>query len=457
MERPGSLIVSVSGARGIVGEGLTVPIASGLASALGTFLGTGKIIVGRDSRVSGPMIEGAVIAGLRAVGCDVTAIGIVATPTVQNMVREMDAAGGIAVTASHNPAEWNALKLVGPGGAFLTGEQVEEVRDIFDGDRFDYQRYDALGGFDHDTTATERHIRRILELPYIDREAIGRRRLKAVVDCTNGAGGVILPHLCRELGVEVIELHCQPTGLFSRGPEPIADHLFELSAQVKDHGADIGLATDPDVDRLSLVTSTGRALGEEMTLPLATQFILKRVGEGDVVTNVSTSMALESVAEFFGGAVHRTAVGEANVVSRMRELGAVIGGEGNGGVILPAVGLARDASTGAALILQHLTDWGGTLDSLAETIPSYVIVKNKLPAGASDPAQVAQRLMAQDPGGTLDETDGAKVIWKDRWVHLRSSNTEPIIRVIAEARDSEIAERLIERAVAFSSDASVAP
>jgi phosphomannomutase len=450
MQRPDALILSVSGARGVVGEGLTVPVAAGLAAAMGTVLGSGPVVVGRDSRVSGPMIERAVAAGLQAVGCDVVLIGVVATPTVQNMVHELGAVGGIAVTASHNPAEWNALKLIGPGGTFLVGEQVEEVARVFDDDRCDYRRYHQLGSIRRDDSATGRHLDRVLSLPYLDQDAIRRRRLKAVVDCANGAGGVILPELCRRLGVEVVELHCQPTGLFARGPEPVAEHLHELCARVKDVGADLGLATDPDVDRLSLVTAAGRALGEEMTLPLAVQFVLKRRSGGDVVTNVSSSMAIDAVATLFGGSVHRTAVGEANVVQRIREVQAVIGGEGNGGVILPAALLARDATTGAALLLQHLTDWGGSLESLAETIPRFAMVKTKLEAGSVDPLEIARRIMDAFPGGKLDRTDGAKVSWEREWVHLRTSNTEPIIRVIAEARDPRAAHELVERAVSLS-------
>ncbi len=450
MEHPDSLIVSVSGARGVVGEGLTAPVAAGLAAALGTHLGAGEVVLGRDSRVSGPVIQRAVAAGLQAVGCHVVTVGIAATPTIQNMVRELDAVGGVAVTASHNPAEWNALKLIGPGGAFLAGSAVDEVKRTFYEDRCAFRRFDGLGQLRNDDSATERHLQRILQLDFLDREAIAARRLKVVVDCTNGAGGVILPKLCRRLGADVAELHCEPTGLFPRGPEPVAEHLFELAAKVKDLGADLGLATDPDVDRLSLVSASGRALGEEMTLPIAAQFVLKRNPGADLVTNVSTSMAIDAVAALFGGRVHRTPVGEANVVERMREVDAVLGGEGNGGVILPAVGLARDACTGAALVLQHLTDWGGTLDSLVETFPRFTILKEKLPAGQVDLETIAQSLVQAEGGGELDFTDGAKVIWPDRWVHLRNSNTEPIIRVIAEARDRAQASALIERAVALS-------
>ncbi|MGD8393972.1 MAG: phosphoglucosamine mutase [Candidatus Eiseniibacteriota bacterium] len=454
MERPAALIASVSGARGVVGEGLTVPVASGLAAALGTLLGPGTIVVGRDSRVSGPVMQDAVVAGLRSVGCDATVIGVVATPTVQNMVRELGGAGGIAVTASHNPADWNALKFIGGDGCFLLGDAIAELLRVFDEDRFAFRRYDGLGRARTDDSATERHLTRILALPYLDRDAVQRRKLRVVVDCANGAGGVILPELCRRLGAEVVEMHCQPTGLFARGPEPVAGHLHELCARVVDLGADVGLATDPDVDRLSLVTGAGRALGEELTLPLAAQFVLKRTGGGAIVTNVSTSMAIEAVAQRFGGTVHRTPVGEAHVVDGIRRHQAVIGGEGNGGVILPAVGLARDASTGAAIVLQHLTDWAGTLESLAETIPRTVMVKAKLPAGSVEPDRIAARLADEQPDGRIDRTDGVKVLWESSWVHLRRSNTEPIIRVIAEARESGEAQRLVERAIALGTEVS---
>jgi len=273
--------------------------------------------------------------------------------------------------------------------------------------------------------------------------------LRAVVDCVNGAGGLMLPPLLARLGVEVLELNCEPTGRFARGPEPTRENLSGLAARVRESGADLGYACDPDVDRLSLVTHAGEPLGEEMTLALAVAFVLERAGGGEVVTNVSTSMAIEEVAARFGGRVHRTAVGEANVVEKIRAVGAVIGGEGNGGVIYPALGLARDASVAAALVTQHLAT-GATLADLAARIPHFTILKSKLPLGKTDLEALGQALLAEAPGGTLDRTDGVKVRWSDRWVHLRSSNTEPIMRLIAEARSPAEAEALLDRARALA-------
>jgi len=447
MKRPPGLICGISGARGVVGESLNPIVAAAFGSAFGTLLGGGPVVVGRDSRLSGPLLEAAVVSGLRAVGCDVVRIGVVPTPTVQNQVREIGAAGGMAITASHNPAEWNAFKFIAGDGTFLAAAAAESLFRLVDKDQFAFRRYDRLGHETTDTSAIDRHLSRILALPFLDRDAISRRRLKAVVDATNGAGGLILPQLLRRLGVEVIELNCEPTGHFARGPEPTAENLGELCARVVAARADLGLACDPDVDRLSLVAADGEALGEEFTLALAAEFALKRAGGGDVVTNVSTSMAIDEVARRFGGRVHRTAVGEAHVVERVRALGAVIGGEGNGGVIYPALGLMRDASVAAAILIQHLTDWGGSLKSLAETVPRFAIVKAKLPAGSVGLEAVAERLLAERPGGDVDRTDGVKLRWRDSWVHLRSSNTEPIIRVIGEARTPAAARALVDRAL----------
>lgn len=449
MQLPPGLICGVSGARGIVGEGLNSTIAAAFGSAFGTLVGGGSVVVGRDSRISGPMLEGAVVSGLRGVGCDVIRIGIVPTPTVQNMVRELGAAGGMAITASHNPAEWNAFKFIGGDGTFLTAATANSLFRLVAEDRAAFRRFDAIGGESADGSAIDRHLARILTLPFLNREAIAARRLKAVVDAVNGAGGLILPTLLRQLGVEVIEMHCEPTGLFARGPEPTPENLGGLAARVVETKADLGLACDPDVDRLSLVAAGGEALGEEFTLALVVEFVLKRTGGGDVVTNVSTTMAIDEVASRFGGRVHRTAVGEAHVVERIRSLGAAIGGEGNGGVIYPPFGLMRDASVAAAMIIQHLTDWGGSLRSLAETVPRFAIVKAKLPAGPLDVEAVASKLLAERPGGSADRTDGIKLRWRDGWVHLRRSNTEPIIRVIGEARTPAAARALVDRALAL--------
>jgi phosphomannomutase len=449
MRRPAGLICGVSGARGVVGEGLDSITAAALGAAFGSFLGGGTIVLGRDSRISGPVIAGAVESGLRGVGCDVVQIGIVPTPTVQNHVRELGAAGGIAVTASHNPAEWNALKFVAGDGTFLTATAAEELFRRFDADRFAHRRYDALGEARDDATAIERHLARILALPILDPKAVAARRLKAVVDAVNGAGGLILPTLLRRLGVTVEEMNCEPTGRFARGPEPTRENLGALAARVRETHAHLGYACDPDVDRLSLVTGAGEPLGEEMTLALAVDFVLEHAGGGDVVTNVSTSMAIEEVAARHRGRVHRTAVGEANVVEKIRALGAVIGGEGNGGVIYPALGLMRDASVAAALVTQALAG-GSSLAELATKVPRFAILKAKLPAGSADLEAVGRGLLAAAPGGTLDRTDGVKVRWADRWVHLRSSNTEPIMRLIAEARTPAEASELLDRARALA-------
>ncbi len=323
---------------------------------------------------------------------------------------------------------------------------ADELYALFEHGPIHYRRYDALGGEREDPTAIARHLDRILALPFLDQEATAALGLKAVVDATNGAGGLILPRLLRRLGVLVIETNCEPNGRFPRGPEPTRENLAGLAAQVRESGAAVGFACDPDVDRLALVTAAGEPLGEEMTLALAVDFVLGQNKGGDVVTNVSTSMAIDEVAARHGGRVHRTAVGEANVVETIRAVGATIGGEGNGGVIYPPLGLMRDAAVAVAIIVQHLASSGQSLEELAATIPRFAIVKAKLPAGAADPEAVLARLMKEDPGGAIDRTDGVKLTWADRWVHLRPSNTEPIMRLIAEARTPAAAEALIQRA-----------
>lgn len=441
-----TLMISISGVRGVIGPALQAEVACRMAAAFGTWAPPGPIVVGRDSRLSGPMIRHAVIAGLLSTGHDVIDIGIATTPTTEIMVTTHGASGGIIITASHNPEPWNALKLLSRTGLFLSAAEGDEVLRIQNENRIHHLRWDALGTLTEDSAAAEVHIRGILGLPWIDRGRIAARRLHAVVDCTNGAGGMVAPELLRRLGVQVTELHCEPTGRFARRPEPTPAHLEDLCAAVREKRADIGFATDPDADRLGLVAETGEALSEEYTLALAADHLLTR-HPGPVVVNLSTTAALDEVCRRHGVPLFRTPVGEVNVVTKMLEVGAVIGGEGNGGVILPALHAGRDAMVGMALILQSLADSGRPLSHSYATLPRYSMVKRSLPLPrpVSD-AELAELAQAEF-GGPIDTSDGVKVTLPEGWVHLRRSNTEPIVRAIAESRDPHAATALVERAL----------
>lgn len=442
------LMVGVSGVRGRVGEGLTPEVVAHFAAAFGAYVsrgGSGRtVVIGRDSRVSGPMFVRAATAALQSVGCDVVDVGIVPTPSVQLSVEELGAAGGLAVTASHNPIEWNALKFIGPSGMFLDQEQGTEMRALLEGE-IPRAAWDGLGGWREDPGAVERHLERILSIPFLDVERIRARRFRVALDCVRGAGGSIFPRLLEALGCEVEAINLETDGLFPREPEPVAANLGELEALVRRTGAAVGFATDPDVDRLSLVAEDGRAIGEDYTLALAARLVLRH-RPGRVVTNLSTSRLLDDVAREFGVELERAPVGEINVARRMEAVGATIGGEGNGGVILPDVHLTRDAPVAAALILQLLAEEGRTLSDLASGIGHYEIVKEKVdrPSGSLEEAYrlLADRLEAPE----ADRQDGLRLAWpaERRWAHLRPSGTEPIVRIIAEAPTREEAMELVE-------------
>ena len=442
-----TLMTSISGVRGVIGPALHAEIACRLAAAFGTWAPPGPVVVGRDTRLSGPMIRHAVIAGLLSTGHDVIDLGIATTPTTEILVTTHKAAGGVIITASHNPEPWNALKLLAPSGLFLSAAEGEAVLAIEREARAQHRRWDELGTLTEDAAASEVHIRGILGLPWLDRERIAARRLHAVVDCTNGAGGAVAPELLRRLGVQVTELHCEPSGRFARRPEPTPAHLGDLCAAVREQGAQVGFATDPDADRLGLVTERGEALSEEYTLALAADFLLARQ-PGPVVVNLSTTSVMDDVCRQHGVPLFRTPVGEANVVARMLAVGAEIGGEGNGGVILPALHPGRDAMVGMALILQSLAASGRALSHLHAALPQYRMVKRSAPLQrpVSD-AELAD-CMRQEFSGPIDTADGVKVTLAEGWVHLRRSNTEPIVRAIAESRDAATATALVERALA---------
>ena len=441
------LMVSVSGVRGKVAEGLTPEIVATFAAAFGAWAsrtGVKTIVVGRDSRVSGPMFTRIVHGALESVGCTVIDIGMAPTPTIQLAVEHHHAAGGLGITASHNPIEWNALKFIGPSGLFLSATEGAEMRALMD-TGIPRATWDTLGRVVHDPEAVQRHLDQVLSLPFLDIEGIRAKRFKVALDCCHGAGSVIMPQLLTALGCEVFAINMEANGRFHRPPEPVAENLGELAALVRNVGADVGFATDPDVDRLALVLDNGVAPGEDYTLAFAARTVLRH-RRGPVVTNLSTSKVVSDVADEMGVPFHFAKVGEVNVALTMRDVGATIGGEGNGGVILPELHLGRDAPVGAALMLQLMLEEGRPLSALVAAKPRYVIVKDKLdrPNVALDAVYAALRATFTD--AKADTQDGLRLDWPDRWVHLRPSGTEPIVRVIAEAPSEADARSLIAQA-----------
>ena len=435
------LMTSVSGIRGIIGKTLTVENVMRFAQRFGIFCKKGKILVGRDSRTTGKMLFNAVSSGLMSVGADVVDLGICPTPTILLAVEKSDANGGIAITASHNPKEWNALKLISEKGTFLTTRQTKDFWNINDGD-VKHQNWEGIGKLSSDDSAIDDHINSILGLKYVDLPAIEKKHFKVVIDSTNGAGGLISPLLLRKLGCSVIELFSEPTGIFSRIAEPSAENLKELERQVIFEKADIGFATDPDVDRLSIVSEEGKALGTEFSLLLAEDYILSQ-NKGDIATNLSSSMASEDIAKKYDAQVFRSKVGEINVAETMKKYNCVIGGEGNGGIILPDLHFTRDAPMGMALILSYMARTDKKISELANLIPHYFMYKTKLQLTDNidfDKSLIQTKDKFSDC--KFDFTDGLKIIAKDYWVHIRKSGTEPVVRIISESNNKEKAKKL---------------
>ena len=438
---------SVSGLRGIVGEDLVPAVVRRYAEGYGAFVAArgGRVVaLARDSRQSGPAFVAAAAEGLTGAGVDVVDLGMVPTPTAQLAVEYLDGGldGGIIVTASHNPVEWNALKFVGRGGKFLARAEAEAFFALVDagtarpGSRRGARRADG--------SAVQRHLERVLGLRWLDLAAVRSRRFRVALDCVRGAGATIMPALLEALGCEVQGIHLEPDGRFPREPEPIPEHLGELGELVRKTRADLGIAVDPDVDRLALVDETGRAIGEDYTLAFAVRAVLAR-RRGPVVTNLSTSLVVDDAAREFGVTVERAPVGEANVVERMAERRAIVGGEGNGGVILPEVHLGRDAPVAATLALTLLAERRVTVSALVNAAPRYTIVKAKIPrpAGTLDASYAA--LSEALPEATADRQDGLRLALADRWLHVRPSGTEPVVRVIAEGPTRQDAEALVGR------------
>jgi len=449
-----TLMVSVAGVRGLVGIDLTPEVVARWAAAFGTWAKGGKVVLGRDARTSGPMFARAATAGLMSVGCEVIDVGLVPTPTVQLAVEHHRAAGGIVLTASHNPIEWNALKFIGPDGIYLDVEAGARVGELARNGRIGRAGYDGLGDVAIDPDAVDRHLAALLALRGrgLDLNAVRRRRFRVALDTVRGAGGVVMPELLERLGCRVAAINLETDGRFPRPPEPLPEHLKPLGALVRRHKADLGIAVDPDVDRLAVVDERGRAIGEDYTLAFAVRAVLgKKDGGGKgraVVCNLSTSLVVEDAARECGARVVRSPVGEAHVARKIIQLKAAIGGEGNGGVMYPALHVGRDAPVAAALVLALLAREGKTVSELVASAPRYAIVKAKVDRGRRNAERgmedVYAGLRSRFPEAAVDTQDGLRLAWPDRWLHVRPSGTEPIIRLIAEAPTAPEAERLID-------------
>ncbi len=441
-------MVSISGVRGIIGESLTPEVAVRFASAFAEYAGRGPIVLGRDGRITGGPIAHIISSTLHMMGCDVRALGIVPTPTVGLTVATEKAAGGISVTASHNPMQWNGMKFIGPSGMFLDGPENLRLQELVAGAPARYSAWNDAGKHTNDDTAVARHVDAVLSQPLVNVEAVRRSEFTVVADCINAAGGAVIPGLLRRLGCRVIGMNDEVGGIFSRAPEPLPEHLGALCEAVTRHGADLGIAVDPDVDRLVFITERGVPYGEEYTVATAIDYVLRSIprGSAPVVVNLSTTRAVEDIASRHGATVHRTPVGEINVAGKMKELGAAIGGEGSGGVIFPALHHMRDALAGIGLILSHLAATGGKISELRASLPDYTIRKSSVRAEGRDTAKLLGSLadrFSRDARCNTD--DGLKFDFDEGWVHLRRSNTEPIVRIIAEARTAREAEALLER------------
>jgi len=450
-----TLIKSISGIRGTIGgtpgESLTPPDLVKFTAAYSTWLQKQnpdkklKVVLGRDARISGEMVSDLVEGTLLATGVDVIALGMATTPTVEVAVTSHGADGGIILTASHNPRQWNALKLLNAAGEFLSAADGEDILRLADQDQFNYPDVDGIGKVIARESFDDRHIDMVLSLPLVDVEAIYRKGFKIVVDGVNSVGGVVIPELLRRLGVNVVELNCNPDGNFAHNPEPLAEHLTEISSVVVAEQADLGIVVDPDVDRLAFINEDGTMFGEEYTLVAVADYVLSE-NPGNTASNLSSSRALRDVTRKHGGSYEASAVGEVNVVSKMKEIGAVIGGEGNGGIIYPELHYGRDALVGVALFLTHLAHTGMTVSDLRATYPEYYMSKNKIELSPSiDVDMILAKMKEKYSAENVNDIDGVKIDFADEWVHLRKSNTEPIIRIYTESHNQATADALAVR------------
>lgn len=454
-----TLIKSISGIRGTIGgtpgDALTPLDLVKFTAAYCKFLREGldkdktlKVVLGRDARISGEMVSNIVEGTLMGCGVNVISIGLATTPTVEVAVTEFKADGGIILTASHNPKQWNALKLLGNKGEFLNDKEGKRILEIAATDGYEFSEVDLLGKVIDRTPFDQRHIDMVLALPLVDVEAVHNRRFKVVVDAVNSVGGTVIPTLLRQMGVEVVELYCTPNGQFPHNPEPLPEHLTEIAALVVAEKADLGIVVDPDVDRLAIVNEDGTMFGEEYTLVAVADYILSKTG-GNTCSNLSSSRALADVTVKHGGKYEASAVGEVNVVAKMKETAAIIGGEGNGGIIYPELHYGRDALVGVALFLTFLAKTEMKCSALRATYPEYYMSKNKIQLTPDiDVDALLVKMKHKYASEKVTDIDGVKIDFPTEWVHLRKSNTEPIIRVYSESYSPEAAQAIAEKIIA---------
>jgi phosphomannomutase len=454
-----ALIKSISGIRGTIGgkpgDGLTPVDIVKYSAAYGTwiirnFKKTTKpvVVIGRDARISGEMVQNLVAGTLKGLGIDVIYLGLSTTPTVEIAVTDFQADGGIILTASHNPKQWNALKLLNSKGEFVSAADGAEILEIADSDDFRFAEVSKLGKYTTEPNYHLKHIDKILALPLVDVKAIKSRKFRVVIDCVNSSGGIVIPALLRALGVDdIVELYCEPNGQFPHNPEPLPEHLGDIAKEVTKRNAHLGIVVDPDVDRLALVCEDGEMFGEEYTLVAVADYILKNK-KGNTVSNLSSTRALRDVTEKAGGKYFASAVGEVNVVEAMKANNAVIGGEGNGGIIYPELHYGRDAMVGIALFLTHLAKYGKNTSMLRSTYPNYYISKNKIELTPEiDVDKILEGIQLKYSRQPINTIDGVKIEFEKEWVHLRKSNTEPIIRIYAESQSQTTAENLAEKII----------
>ena len=453
-----TLIKSISGIRGTiggsVGNSLTPIDVVKFTAAFGSWIKQKaqkeniKIVLGRDARISGDIVRQLAVATLQGLGIDVIDLGLSTTPTVELAVPLENADGGIILTASHNPKQWNALKLLNEKGEFINAQDGAEVLIIAEQDAYTFAEVDDLGSYTKDETYIQKHVQEILDLPLVDATLIRNASFKVVVDAVNSTGGIAIPELLEALGVECVKLYCEPTGHFPHNPEPLAEHLTEISSLVVAEKADLGIVVDPDVDRLALVNEDGSMFGEEYTLVAVADYVLSKQ-KGNTVSNLSSSRALRDVTEKHGGSYEPAAVGEVNVVTKMKDTEAVIGGEGNGGVIYPALHYGRDSLVGVALFLTHLAEQGMKCSELRATYPVYFMSKNKIQlTPAIDVDALLKQVEEKYAHEQVSTIDGVKIDFAEEWIHLRKSNTEPIIRIYTESTTADKANALAERFMA---------
>jgi phosphomannomutase len=444
MKRLASLKISISGVRGVVGESLTPQLASSFAQAFGTYIGRGAMVVGQDSRISGTMVKKAIISGLLSVGCQPVEIGICPIPSMQIFTREIEAKGGIAVTASHNPKEWNGMKFISREGLFLNYHQVEEFLDIYHQGEFSLARANEYKSPKSEKNPTEPHLRKLLS--YLNVDLIRSKKFKVAADCANGAGAVLVPQFLDALGCEKILINDVPDGSFAHHPEPLPENIAGLCRTVVEQGADVGFVQDADADRLAVVNEKGEPLGEEMTLILASKHVLGK-NPGAVVVNLSTSQAMDDIAREFKVPIFRTKIGEINVVEKILALEGktAIAGEGNGGVILPCIHPCRDSFTAMGLILESMASSGKRVSELQEQVPKYYMIKDKIDGTQEEAFRIIRQLKRKYSSQNISLLDGLKIQFKDSWFHIRPSNTEPIIRLLAEAKTRRQAENLLSQ------------